>query len=500
MRRGAEILTATFMLASLMAFSPAQEPTTEQRADEALQTGDHVTAIALYREVIAAEPQNLGAKFGLGQALYFAGRIEEGIPLLETVRDASGGAGIVLYVLGQAYLELDRFADAEVALAGAAAGRPDVVPLAFLRAELCYRMGRGAATARRLDEVMELAPQWDVPYLRLGALRLDERRYSDAATALERALALQPANADAALLLAVAYSRIELPEKGLAVLEGATKAAPESTTLLLALAERYDRLGRVDQLEAMAERILEFVPGHPIAELMLAQRASLTGHLETALAHAQRAAANFGDAQRDIAGVRPADRWVLANKLLPLSWRLVADLQRRLGRVQAARAGAEALVAEFPLYPEGHFLLGNMLLRERDTAGRGHLQEFKRLTDARVHTDLATNSLLTKNSEQAVGEFGAARDLAPEDPLILIGLAEASRRAGDAGAAIALLEEARTMGADPTSWYANYVLALGALDRREEALAAWTEAVQLGLELDYEVLAYVHSEVDACRD
>ena len=500
MIRRARNVVLPIALAASIALAPTQESTPEARAAAALQAGNHTLAITLYREIVAAEPENIPAIFGLGQALYFAGEFDEGIPLLEAARDASGGEGIVLYVLGQAYMEVERFADAEVALNGAAAARPDVVPLAFLRAELCYRIGRGQATARRLDVVVRMAPEWNVPHVRLGSLRLDERRYADAVPALERALQLRPDDVDAALLLAVAYSRVELPEKALAVLEAVTSAVPDSVTALLALAERYDRLDRADQLVAVAERILALVPGHPVAEFRIAERANLAGDLAVALPHAQRAAATLRAVSRPVPAVRPGDRWDVTSELVPESRRLVADLQQRLGQTEASRAGAEALVAEFPLYPDGHFLLGNTLLRAQNSAGREHLEQFKRLTDARLHIDLGTNSLIGNAIEPAAVEFAAALELVPGHPVALVGLAQASRRAGDAGAAVALLERARSAGADPTEWYANYILALGALDRHDDARAAWAEAVQLGLELDYEVLAYLHADVDACRE
>jgi tetratricopeptide (TPR) repeat protein len=172
----------------------------------------------------------------------------------------------------------------------------------------------------------------------------------------------------------------------------------------------------------------------------------------------------------------------------------------RLGQTAAARAGAEALVADFPLYPDGHYLLGNMLLRATDPAGRDHLEQFKRLADAKLHIDLATNSLLSDTIEPARTEFAAALEFVPEHPVALVGLAEASRRAGDAAAAVELLEQARTVGADPTAWYANYILALGALDRRDEAQVAWAEAARLGLQPEYEVLEYMYADVSACRE
>jgi tetratricopeptide (TPR) repeat protein len=347
--------------------------------------------------------------------------------------------------------------------------------------------------------VTELAPEWDVPALRLGALHLDEQRFDEAVVALERALALRPDNVDAALLLAVAYSRVELPEKSLAVLERVTAAVPDSVPALLALAERYDRLARSAELVAIAQRILALAPGHPVAEYRLAQQANLAGAEERALEHAQRAARGFAASARPYPATRPGDRWDVASAMAGPSLRLVAELQSHLGDSAAARASAIALIEQFPLYPDGHFLLGNMLLRARDAQGREHLERFKLLTDARVHSDLGTNFLRSNSLDEARREFAAARAIVPEDPVATVGLATVLRRSGDAAGALELLGQSRDLGADATTWYTNYILALGALQRREAALEAWDEARAMGLEISYEATRYVHADIDACR-
>jgi len=374
----------------------AQEPM--ERAAAALQAGDHATAIRLYREVLVAQPDNAPARFGLGQALYTVGEVSEAVRHLEAARDASGGAPIVQYVLGQAYYELERYGAADAALGVAATARPDAVPLAFLRAELCYRLGRPEATERRLDAVVALAPDWDVPPLRRGTLRLDLSDYDGAVAPLARAHRLAPANVDAGLLLAVAYSRTELPERSLEVLERLVEAAPDSIPALLALAERYATLSRSDDVRRVANSILELAPGHPVAEYRLANQAHITGDLEAAQRHADRAARGF----RTVAAQGPA------GELLPEVMRLLADVHARLGDTARALTGARGLVAEFPRYANGHFLLGNLLLRSGDTTGRDHLRRFKSLTDARTHFDLATQLLNTKHYEEAAAELETA--------------------------------------------------------------------------------------------
>ena len=403
-------------------------------------------------------------------------------------------------MLGQAYLEAERFAAADAALAVAAAERPDLPPLAFLRAELCYRLGRGEATAQRLAAVQQLAPDWEAPLLRAGTLALDQERFAEAAAPFERALELNPSNAEAALLLAVAYQRTERPEDGLAVLEAALESSPDDMQLLLALAERYDRLSRWAELREIADRILAQVPGHPVAEYRLAKLAELEGDTEAAMPHAVAAVSGFARTPLTLPGVRPTDVWAIGSPLIAETRRLLADLRNRSGQPEVAQYNAIQLVEDFPLYPDGHFLLGNILLRGRDETGRAHLDRFKALTDARVHADLANNYASTGQYELALAEYERARAIVDDDPTTMVGQAAALQRLGRAAEALPLLEAARTVGSEPGAWYGAYVLTLSSLGRSEDAQVAWAEAAQLELELDFGVRNAIYADVAACQE
>ncbi len=470
-----------------------------QRAEAALQAGDYDTAASLYGERVTTEPENLVARFGLGRALFLRGDAAEALPHLEFARDASGGAGIVQYFLGQTYFDLERFGAADTALGVAATEQPDLAPLAFLRAEICYRLGRGPATARRLRNVIRADPDWGAPHLRLGAFALDEQRYDDAVAPLERALQLQPTNVDAALLLAVAHSRMERPELALQVLEAAASSG-DSVPAKLALAERYEALARADDLKALAGQVLTLAPGHPVAEFRIGRQLSLEGETEAALEHARTALRGLTAGPQTRSGIRPGDVWRVGSSLVPEALRLIADLQERTGDRAGALATARRLVAEYPLSPDGHFALGTLLLRERDDSGREHLRRFKQLTDARVHGDLGSAYLQLAQYERAVTEFRSAYELEPNDPATLVGLARGLRETGEPQAALGLLEAARSRGGDPTAWYTEAVLTLAALDRDAEAMTAWEESRVLGLELTFAVHAFVYRDVQACDE
>ncbi len=420
LERRVAILT---MLATLFLAPRATTATPAQAAQDsplaaaaaALQAGDHERAIELYRAAYSAQPGDLAARFGLGQALFFNGDLAEAVGHLEAVRDASGGAGVVQYTLGQAYLELQRFVDASRALDAAARERPDVVPLAFMRAELCYQLGRGAVAQQRLVAVRDLQAEWDLPHVRLGALMLDLGRPADAIPSLETALRLSPQNIDAALLLAGAYTNQERPEESVAVLEASRRAQPDSLPILMALSFTYDKLSRAEDLVAISRRVLDLAPGHPGAELRLAVQADLRGDVEIARAHARRAVAAYDRTPRVMAGVNPGEVWDVRSVEAPEAIRLLADLEQRVGDTEEARRLAERLVGEFPRFPGGHFLLGNMVLRGDDAAaGREHLARFKQLTDAKVQADLGANFL---ESDESVAEAEAAfvRALAEDD-------------------------------------------------------------------------------------
>ncbi len=467
-----------------------------QRAQEAVQAGDYTTAIEIYEAALVVAPGDMMARFGRGQAHFLAGDIEDALPDLEAARDASGG-GAVQYILGQAYLELERFSEADMALAAAARERPGFGPLMMMRADICYRLGRMERAENRLREVARVAPEWDVPLARLAELSLARDDVEAAARWLERALTVQPKNVDTALLLASTRVRLGRPDEALATLEEAVRTTPDSLFARLALAERYDRLDRTAALLGQVDQILQRWPDDPIAHMHRARRQFLAGELGTALASADRAlvGASGPAPDSDSTAARPG-----RGDLLPRVMKTRAELLSRLERRAEAVDVATELVGRFPRYPDGHFVLGNLLLAGGDPAGRDHLRKFKQLSDARLRRTAGDTYLAGGDLQRAGSEYEGALEADADDVGALLGLATVRRRTAAPDQALELLEHARRLNPPPVSWYRERILALDGARRRQQALREWeTASAVLGTGFAPEVWGVVHAGVAGCE-
>ncbi len=468
-----------------------------QRAQEAVQAGEYATAIEIYEAALVVAPGDMMARFGRGQANFLAGNIQTALPDLEAARDASGGSGAVQYILGQAYLELERFSEADMALAAAARERPGFGPLMMLRADICYRLGRMERAESRLREVARVAPEWDLPLARLAELSLARDDVEAAAQWLERSLEVRPMNVDTALLLASTRARLGRPDEALATLQEAVRTTPGSLFARLALAERYDRLDRSRALLAEVDEILQRWPDNPVAHMHRARRQYLAGELGAALASADRALLGISGPAPDSDGT--ADQQGRGD-LLPRVLQTRAELLSRLERQAEAVGVAIELVERFPRYPDGHFVLGNLLLASGDSAGRDHLRKFKQLSDARLHRTAGDTYLAGGDLERAGSEYEGALEANADDVGALLGLATVRRRSAAPDQALELLERARLLNPPPVSWYRERILALDGARRRQQALQEWeTAAAVLGAGFAPEVWSVVHAGVAGCE-
>ncbi|MDR3450904.1 MAG: tetratricopeptide repeat protein [Alphaproteobacteria bacterium] len=123
--------------------------------------GDVVSAIALYRDIIGADPHQADALHGMGLAAYQAGKPENALLLIE----------------------------------GALKERPDFARAWYNRSLILRGVGRAADALDSVRKAVEsdanLAEAWNM----LGQMEKDRGAYAEAGDCYQRAIALQPANA-----------------------------------------------------------------------------------------------------------------------------------------------------------------------------------------------------------------------------------------------------------------------------------------------------------------
>ena len=178
---------------------------------------------------------------------------------------------------------------------------------------------------------------------------------------------------------------------------------------------------------------------------------------------------------------------------------LQAKTLTSLDRVTEAEAAARTLLATNPSNLDGLFVLGTVLLRSGNQEGRDHLSKFQRLSDVREHRELAYDFYRRgSDPERAATEFEKALAIEPQDAATLTGLGTVHLARGNAEAAIERLAQAHAAGAASVEWYREWILALHAAERSDEAMQIWQQVQEAGITLGPRVWAALGQHQGAC--
>lgn len=225
---------------------------------EALRrTGDSVGAKAAFEAIARAEPRNVLAAEGLANVAL----------------DAGDADGAIRHLLAAA--EFDPVSPRYFALAGriaSGAGREDEArryltqaleidpgyPLAFAVLGAMYFGSEDYEAAEKIyRNAAEYAPDDAETQMSHGRVLAILKDWPGAETRLRRAVALDPANADYRVQLAVSLHRQARLQDALDVLLEAERLAPQDADVAMAMADCYRDLGRNDEAIAYYRRFLE---------------------------------------------------------------------------------------------------------------------------------------------------------------------------------------------------------------------------------------------------
>lgn len=478
-----------------------------QRGIELIDANRPLEAIAELDQAVALDPGDPRIRYNLGRALLAVGRYEDALEHLTIGLPRAADRSAFGLIMGQSLIELGRLTDAQTALDGAAALRPDYAPIRLQLARVCYRAGKVDAALEKLAETAELAPQWTAPRLQAASIAAESGDVVTAAKMFQAALDINPAQP-------LIWIRLGDALEANLDFEGATRAyrtaverGPELVQARLALAYFFFNRQQFDDAATVLSELLQTLPDDPQVLLPVAEIQTLEGNHEEALENIEAAMRALGiatpattlqeeSAREGDGSPNPAGS---PNPLRLRALELHAKALTSLNRPADAEAAARALLAEDPSNLDGLFVLGTAMLRSGNQDGRDYLTTFQRLSDAREHRELAYDYYVRgKDPERAATEFERALTIDPEDAAALTGLGTVRLAQGDAQAAVELLARAQAAGAASLEWYREWVLALHAVGRTEEARAMWQQTRDAGVSLGPRVWAALGQHQGAC--
>lgn len=156
--------------------------------------------------------------------------------------------------LGQLYLAYEILDAARPAFANAALLQPEDMRWPYLAGVAIKRQGEDAAAIERFQRAVDLAPDFLPAWAHLAESLRNLERLAEAEDALNRILAIQPAQAMAHYLLGLIAADRDDPAAAAARLEAALAAQPHASSLQYPLALAYRDLGQSARSEAALAR------------------------------------------------------------------------------------------------------------------------------------------------------------------------------------------------------------------------------------------------------
>ncbi len=269
-------------------------PKTLQIALGLHQSGNLAEAERLYRQVLAAEPDNADALYLLGVIAQQKGMHESAVDLIEKAHRLQSPTPDSLDNLGKAYLGLNRHREAKKCFSRALAQKPDYAEahnglgnaLTGLRqlkeAAASYRralalnpayaeaqfnlanvlgeLGELEGAARSYREALAVQPDMHEAHLNLGVILHDLGRTAEAEQCYRRALALKPDLAEALYNLGGALKELGRTEEAEQSLREALALRPDIADAHYDLGNVLADLGRLEEAERSYRRALALEP------------------------------------------------------------------------------------------------------------------------------------------------------------------------------------------------------------------------------------------------
>jgi tetratricopeptide (TPR) repeat protein len=243
-------------------------------------------AVEVSRKAVEANPKDRDLKLILAGELIDQGKVDEGLTLAKGLLDNSAEDRQILLALGQMYVRVRRWKDAEDTFNKASTlttKKEDRIYLLFLRGELAERQKHFEPAEQFFRQALELDPGNTMTLNYLGYMLADRGvRLPEALKMIRKAVEAEPMNGAYLDSLGWAYFKMgefELAEDNL---RRAVERDQSDPTVHEHLGDLYEKTGRIRQAAAQWELSLAQYAKSPAADVEPGDVAKVQHKLETA--------------------------------------------------------------------------------------------------------------------------------------------------------------------------------------------------------------------------
>lgn len=371
--------------------------------------------------------------------------------------------------------------------------RPEAAAL-LKKSQKAFQAGAYRPALMYADSALSHAPGWADVFYTKGRIFTELKRFEQARTAYEAALAADSSYHEAQFNLANNAFRQERFQEALNRYREVLRAmdqAPDSATIyhqetersgryavLLQIGRTYAQLGAADSARAAYRQAIDENPSHPSAYSSLGELYKKQGAVDSALAHAEHALERATDTLQYLYDV--------------------GVLQLRAGRPESAARKLRTVVQHQPGHRGAHYNLGQVLMRlgrqkeaqqylaaadslEKAQAALDQLKETAEVNPNQLRPWVTYGKALRRAGryKEATSAYRVALTLAPGSPALQNNLANLALLRGDTTEAVyryrALLQQDSTLA----DVWLNLGVVFANADQMGKAERHWRRALQL---------------------
>ena len=308
------------------------------------QAGRLADAEALYRQILAANPNHDEALHHLGLIAHQVGRHDLAVDLIRQAIALQPNSPAAHSNLGETYRTLRRLSEAIVHFRHALELNPGSPDAHFNLGAALAEQGQLSEAENCYRRAIHLRPDFADAQLNLGATLARQGRLNDAVAAYHRALELEPNSPEAQNNLAGTLAEQGLLDEAVGTYYRSLALRPDYPEARLGLGAALARQGQFNAAIADYRRALQLKPDYAEAWNNLGDALTKRGHLDEAIASLRRALQ-----------LRPE----YAEASLNLGAALAED-----GQIDEAAAACREALRLKPSSARAHLNLGNALTKQ----------------------------------------------------------------------------------------------------------------------------------------